>query len=57
MCEARRIWNGTIDLRPLAIDLEWADRFLAATLPFSTGEVYVNSLDEGESHRIRGRMA
>jgi FAD/FMN-containing dehydrogenase len=26
-----------------------ADDFLAATLPFSAGEVYVNSLDEAEA--------
>ena len=31
----------------------WADDFLAATLPFSSGEVYVNSLDEAEAARIR----
>jgi FAD/FMN-containing dehydrogenase len=41
------------DAAQTAINLEWADRFLAATLPFSTGEVYVNSMDEGERHRIR----
>jgi FAD/FMN-containing dehydrogenase len=41
------------DAARTAVNLEWADRFLAATLPFSTGEVYVNSLDEGETHRIR----
>ncbi len=34
-------------------NLEWADLFLAETSPFSTGEVYVNSLDEGEADRIR----
>ncbi len=34
-------------------NLEWADRFLAETSPFSTREVYVNSLDEGEANRIR----
>jgi FAD/FMN-containing dehydrogenase len=34
-------------------NLEWCERFLGATLPFSSGEVYVNSLDEGEEHRIR----
>ena len=36
-----------------AANLAWCDRFLGATLPFSSGEVYVNSLDEGEEHRIR----
>jgi Berberine and berberine like len=41
------------DAERTADNLEWADRFLAATSPFSTGEVYVNSLDEGEAHRIR----
>jgi berberine-like enzyme len=41
------------DAARTTVNLEWADRFLAATLPFSTGEVYVNSLDEGETHRIR----
>jgi FAD/FMN-containing dehydrogenase len=34
-------------------NLEWCERFLGATLPFSSGEVYVNSLGEGEEHRIR----
>jgi len=34
-------------------NIRWADDFLAATLPFSSGEVYVNSLDEAEAGRIR----
>jgi FAD/FMN-containing dehydrogenase len=34
-------------------NVAWCDGFLAATLPFSSGEVYVNSLDQGEEHRIR----
>jgi len=36
-----------------AANLEWANRFFTETSPFSTGEVYVNSLDEGEGERIR----
>jgi hypothetical protein len=36
-----------------AANLEWAERFFAAMQPFSAGEVYVNSLDEGEGHRVR----
>jgi FAD/FMN-containing dehydrogenase len=35
-----------------AANLEWCNRFFGATVPFSSGEVYVNSLDEGEEHRI-----
>jgi FAD/FMN-containing dehydrogenase len=34
-------------------NIAWCDRFFAATSPFSSGEVYVNSLDAGEGHRIR----
>jgi hypothetical protein len=36
-----------------AANLEWVERFFAAMQPFSAGEVYVNSLDEGEGHRVR----
>jgi FAD/FMN-containing dehydrogenase len=36
-----------------ATNLEWVERFFAAMQPFSAGEVYVNSLDEGEGHRAR----
>jgi FAD/FMN-containing dehydrogenase len=41
------------DAAVTAANLAWSDRFLAATLPFSSGEVYVNSLDEGEAGRIQ----
>jgi FAD/FMN-containing dehydrogenase len=34
-------------------NIAWCNRFFGATVPFSSGEVYVNSLDEGEEHRIR----
>lgn len=33
-------------------NLNWVTDFFAATQPFSSGEVYVNSLDQGES-RVR----
>ena len=33
--------------------LEWAEGFFAAMQPFNAGEVYVNSLDQGEGHRVR----
>jgi len=36
-----------------AVNLGWCDGFFGATVPFSSGEVYVNSLDEGEGHRVR----
>ena len=36
-----------------AANVAWCERFFDATVPFSSGEVYVNSLDEGEEHRIR----
>jgi FAD/FMN-containing dehydrogenase len=36
-----------------AANVAWCERFFGATAPFSSGEVYVNSLDEGEEHRIR----
>jgi FAD/FMN-containing dehydrogenase len=34
-------------------NLEWVADFFAAMQPFDAGEVYVNSLDEGEGHRVR----
>ena len=40
------------DLAKTADNLRWADDFMAATRPFSSGEVYVNSLDEAESGRV-----
>ena len=33
--------------------MHWVADFLGAMHPFDVGEVYVNSLDEGESHRVR----
>ena len=36
-----------------SVNLGWCDGFFGATVPFSSGEVYVNSLDEGEGHRVR----
>ena len=35
------------------INLNWLKAFFVAMQPFDAGEVYVNSLDEGESHRVR----
>ena len=34
-------------------DQDWVEGFFAAMQPFSAGEVYVNSLDQGEGHRVR----
>jgi hypothetical protein len=34
-------------------NLEWVTGFFDAMQPFDAGEVYVNSLDEGEAHRVR----
>jgi hypothetical protein len=36
-----------------AANLAWVERLFADMQPFNTGEVYVNSLDEGEGHRVR----
>jgi len=36
-----------------AANLAWVERLFADVQPFNTGEVYVNSLDEGEGHRVR----
>ena len=34
-------------------DQDWVEGFFAAMQPFNAGEVYVNSLDQGEGHRVR----
>jgi len=34
-------------------NLVWVERLFADMEPFNAGEVYVNSLDEGEGHRVR----
>jgi FAD/FMN-containing dehydrogenase len=47
--EILAFWNGPAETE---VNLRWADDFLAATLPFSAGEVYVNSLDEAEADRV-----
>ena len=36
-----------------AANLVWVERLFADMKPFNAGEVYVNSLDEGEGHRVR----
>jgi FAD/FMN-containing dehydrogenase len=36
-----------------AANRAWTEAFFAATEPFGSGEVYVNSLDAGEEHRVR----
>jgi berberine-like enzyme len=36
-----------------AANLAWVGRLFAEMQPFNAGEVYVNSLDEGEGHRVR----
>ena len=41
-----------ISLRPGHAILDWVERFFAAMQPFNAGEVYVNSLDQGEGHRV-----
>ena len=43
-------WGGA-DQSPA--NLRWVIDFFGAMHPFDVGEVYVNSLDEGEGHRIR----
>jgi hypothetical protein len=40
-----------------AANLAWVERLFADMQPFNTGEVYVNSLDEGEEHRVREAYA
>ena len=35
-----------------AANLDWMNGFFAAMQPLNAGEVYVNSLDEGEGHRL-----
>ena len=35
------------------VNLRWVERFFADMQPFNAGEVYVNSLDEGEGQRVR----
>jgi len=35
------------------VNRQWVRAFFAATQPFSSGEVYVNSLDQDETQRIR----
>ena len=34
-------------------NVKWVQSFFAATEPFSSGQVYVNSLDRDEAHRVR----
>src|SRR5215475_517066 len=35
------------------VNLRWVEHFFADMHPFNAGEVYVNSLDEGEGQRVR----
>lgn len=43
-------WDGA---EHSATNLQWVTDFFGAMHPFDVGEVYVNSLDEGEGHRVR----
>jgi hypothetical protein len=43
-------WDGANES---AANMDWLDGFFTAMQPFSAGEVYVNSLDEDEGHRVR----
>ena len=43
-------WDGA---EHSAANLRWVTNFFAAMHPFNVGEVYANSLDEGEGHRVR----
>jgi FAD/FMN-containing dehydrogenase len=43
-------WDG---VEHIAANLQWVTEFFDAMRPFDVGQVYVNSLDEGEGHRIR----
>jgi len=47
--EILAFWDGA-DQSPA--NLGWMNNFFAVMQPFNAGEVYVNSLDEGEAHRI-----
>ena len=47
--EILAFWDGA-DQSPANIG--WMNGFFAAMQPFNAGEVYVNSLDEGEGHRV-----
>lgn len=43
-------WDG-VEHSPA--NLGWVTDFFGALHPYDAGEVYVNSLDEGEGHRVR----
>jgi FAD/FMN-containing dehydrogenase len=43
-------WDGA---QHSTANLRWVTDFFGAMHPYDVGEVYVNSLDEGEGHRIR----
>jgi FAD/FMN-containing dehydrogenase len=47
--EILAFWDGA---DKSAANLGWMNGFFAAMQPFNAGEVYVNSLDEGEGHRL-----
>lgn len=47
--EILAFWDGAEES---AANLGWMNGFFAAMQPFNAGEVYVNSLDEGEGHRL-----
>jgi hypothetical protein len=47
--EILAFWDGATES---AANLGWMNGFFAAMQPFNAGEVYVNSLDEGEGHRL-----
>jgi len=47
--EAIAFWERPAEA---AANLAWCDAFFAATRPFSSGRVYVNSLDAGEGDRL-----
>jgi hypothetical protein len=45
--------NGNCNAKAGPAILEWAEGFFAAMQPFNAGEVYVDSLDQGEGPRVR----
>src|SRR6516162_5091624 len=56
-CAATRItsksWGFWDPAKEDTANLAWVGRLFADMQPFNAGEVYVNSLDEGEGDRVR----
>jgi hypothetical protein len=52
--EILRFWDPA---KQDVANLAWVERLFADMQPFNAGEVYVNSLDEGEGHRRRSNRS